>query len=95
VLFRSEAIEIKKEVTIPIILVGGIRTLQTAKDILDNGDADMISMCRPFIREPDLLLRWQKGDASPAKCISCSRCLRGGKPVACNEEIIATKENKY
>ncbi len=92
VLFRNEASEIKKEVAIPVILVGGIRTLQTAKDILDNGDADMISMCRPFIREPELLLRWQKGDTASAKCISCSRCLRGGKPIACNEEIIAASE---
>ncbi len=94
ILFRDAARVVKKEVLVPIILVGGIRNLQTAKDILDNGDADMISMCRPFIREPDLLIRWQKGDTTPAKCISCSRCLRGGKPVACNEEITAVSEDK-
>lgn len=93
ILFRYEAVEIRKEVSVPLLLVGGIRTMQTAQEILDSRVADMISMCRPFIREPDLLLRWKKGDTSPAKCISCSRCLRGGKTVACNEEMIADTEN--
>ena len=35
-------------------------------------------MARPFIREPDLAKRWQQGDRSPARCISCNGCLMPG-----------------
>jgi len=36
-------------------------------------ETDLISMCRPFIREPRLNARWKSGDRNPSKCISCSR----------------------
>jgi len=87
--FRERASRVKHEISIPVMLVNGIRTLNTAKNIIESGDADMISMCRPFIREPELLVRWQHGDQAPAKCISCSRCMRivgRGEPLDCYEE---------
>ena len=52
-------------------------------------DADLISMCRPFIREPALIARWQSGEKEPARCISCSKCLAivaKGEPLECAEE---------
>ena len=73
--FRERAAAVKKAVNIPMAVVNGIRSLETAQDIIDSGDADMISMSRPFIREPHLVLRWQKGETSPAKCISCGKCM--------------------
>jgi len=68
-----------------LILVGGIKDCLTAENILNDKDADFISMCRPLIYEPDLPNRWKNGDVSPAKCISCNSCLdlmRKG-PVYC------------
>ncbi|KKN19716.1 hypothetical protein LCGC14_0942930 [marine sediment metagenome] len=73
-----------------LILVGGIKSPLSASSILEEGEADFISMCRPLIYEPDLPNRWKNGDLSPAKCISCSSCLvimRKG-PVYC-----VTKKN--
>jgi 2,4-dienoyl-CoA reductase-like NADH-dependent reductase (Old Yellow Enzyme family) len=88
--FRRDSAEAKRAVDIPVMLVGGVRSLSMAEEILSRGEADMISMCRPLIREPDLIARWQRGDAAPAKCISCAKCLaallRRG-PVACQEEL--------
>lgn len=87
--FRGESAEARRAVDIPVMLVGGIRSLSLAEDILGSGDADMISMCRPLIREPDLIARWQRGDTAPAKCISCAKCLAAGlrsTPLACEEE---------
>lgn len=85
--FRERTSKLKHEISIPVILVGGIRTLETARDIIENGDADMISMCRPFIREPGLVARWQRGEQAPTKCISCSRCIVGlGEPLECYVE---------
>lgn len=71
---RERAAALKRAVNIPVMVVGGIRTLQMSQDIIDRGDSDMVSMCRTFIREPDLIARWQRGDIKPAKCISCQKC---------------------
>lgn len=62
----------------PVITVGGIRTLETAQRILDEGRAELVSLCRPFICEPHLLKRWRNGDLSPSLCVSCNRCLARG-----------------
>lgn len=57
-----------------LILVGGIRNPMSAENILKEGSADFISMSRPLIYEPELPSRWESGDLSPAKCISCNSC---------------------
>ncbi|MBW1858997.1 MAG: NADH:flavin oxidoreductase [Deltaproteobacteria bacterium] len=72
--FLSIAKKIKKQVSVPIILVGGVRSLQAISQILEKGDADLVSMARPLIREPGLVRRWRKGDKEKAKCISCNQC---------------------
>ncbi|UCH42860.1 MAG: NADH:flavin oxidoreductase, partial [Dehalococcoidales bacterium] len=87
--FRERAAAVKKAVNIPVMVVGGIRSLTTVRDIVASGDADMVSLCRPFIREPGLVARWQNGDEAPARCISCNRCmaiLQRGEPLECGEE---------
>jgi 2,4-dienoyl-CoA reductase-like NADH-dependent reductase (Old Yellow Enzyme family) len=87
--FREESAAAKHAVDIPVILVGGIRSLTMAEDILRRGDADMISMSRPLIREPGLIGRWQGGDTAPAKCISCNKCFGfgvRGEALECGEE---------
>jgi 2,4-dienoyl-CoA reductase-like NADH-dependent reductase (Old Yellow Enzyme family) len=87
--FREDSAAAKRVVDIPVVLVGGIRSLAMAEDILRRGDADMISMSRPLIREPGLIARWQRGDTAPAKCISCNKCFGfgvRGEPLECGEE---------
>jgi len=93
--FRAESAAAKGAVDIPVMLVGGIRSLGMAEDILNSGHADMISMCRPLIREPDLIARWQRGDTTPSKCISCNKCLAAGvkgEPLRCEEERLLHEE---
>lgn len=87
--FREDSGAAKRAVDIPVMLVGGIRSLAMAEDILRCGDADMISMSRPLIREPGLIGRWQRGDTAPAKCISCNKCFGfgvRGEALECGEE---------
>lgn len=77
---------IKEKVSIPIGVVGGIRTYTVAERLLKDGFADAISLSRPLIREPHLVKRWLEGDRSKAKCISCNGCFRpglSGKGVFC------------
>ena len=86
VFFREEAKAFKESVDLPLIIVGGIRTLATAQKIIDDRVADYVSMCRPFIREPDLVKRWQAGFQRKADCISCNNCveqLKKGLGVSC------------
>lgn len=35
----------------------------------------MISLCRPLIREPEIIRAWQSGDRKAPDCISCNKCL--------------------
>jgi 2,4-dienoyl-CoA reductase-like NADH-dependent reductase (Old Yellow Enzyme family) len=97
IVFRERAAAVKKSVNIPVAVVNGIRSLAIADDIINSGDADMISMSRPFIREPHLVLRWQKGDTAPAKCISCGKCMPNGNKntiLECGEERRLREEAK-
>ena len=87
--FKKAAAVYKREIDLPLILVGGMRSLAVAEQIIGNGIADYISMCRPLIREPGLIKRWQSGDVSPAKCKSDNLCFgpaMEGKGIFCVAE---------
>lgn len=64
---------IKKSISIPVIAVGGIHKVSDMEKILTDGKADFVSMCRPFICEPDLVSKLRNGQ-SEAKCIMCNYC---------------------
>jgi 2,4-dienoyl-CoA reductase-like NADH-dependent reductase (Old Yellow Enzyme family) len=71
---------------VPLMLVGGVRSLEKMEQILEMGTADYFSMSRPLIREPDLPKRWAAGDRRRAACVSCSGCFgpaRRGEGIRC------------
>lgn len=73
--FLPYAREIRKVIDIPLILVGGIRSLDVIEKILAEGSADFVALSRPLIRQPDLPNRWLKGIGGlTADCISCNAC---------------------
>ncbi len=57
VYYRVAARLYKQQVSIPLMLVGGIRSYEVADDLVRHGFADFISLCRPLIREPHLVKR--------------------------------------
>jgi 2,4-dienoyl-CoA reductase-like NADH-dependent reductase (Old Yellow Enzyme family) len=90
--FKKEASAYKKEVSTPIILVGGIRSFAVAEELIQKGVADFIAMSRPLIREPDLINRWKSGDHTKAACKSDNMCFEPaikGKGIYC---VTAEKE---
>ena len=92
--FKGAATALKAAVDIPIILVGGIRSFAVAEKAVAENSADLISMCRPFIREPGLIKRWQAGDRAPAACRSDNLCFgptRQGEGIYC---VTAERERK-
>ena len=92
--FTEGAKAFKKKVTVPLLLVGGIRSWPVAERIIEQGIADYISMSRPFIREPGLIRRWRSGDLRPAFCQSDNQCFgpaMSGKGIYC---VVERKEKE-
>lgn len=72
--FLPQASAVKRNVNVPVIAVGGIRRRATMEHALKSGHADFISMCRPFIRQPNLVKQMEKGNEDPISCTNCNRC---------------------
>jgi 2,4-dienoyl-CoA reductase-like NADH-dependent reductase (Old Yellow Enzyme family) len=84
--YRKAARLCKAFVRVPVILVGGIRSLEVAEELLTEGAADYMALCRPLIREPDLVKRWAADDRKPSGCQSENACLGpilAGRGISC------------
>jgi 2,4-dienoyl-CoA reductase-like NADH-dependent reductase (Old Yellow Enzyme family) len=84
--WRKAAKAFKDKLSVPLVLVGGIRSVQLAEKLYAQGYADYFSMSRPFIREPGLVARWAAGDLRKAACLSDNLCrgpLMAGGGIYC------------
>lgn len=82
----SDAKIAKRHTQIPIICVGGFRKKQEMVEAVGNNETDLISLCRPFICEPDLAVKLMKKASYTAKCLNCNMCAAmcdSGKPTKC------------
>lgn len=73
--YLDECREVRKELNLPIILVGGMRYLSDMQAVLDDDIADAVSMCRPFINDPDIVKKFEQGVTDHTDCNSCNKCL--------------------
>ena len=88
---------VKKEMPIPVITSNRINTPDVAEEVIARGDADMISMARPFLADANFVAKAAAGKGDEINtCIGCNQaCLDAifnGKitsclvnPFACNE----------
>jgi 2,4-dienoyl-CoA reductase-like NADH-dependent reductase (Old Yellow Enzyme family) len=81
--FKDCSKAIKNAVNIPVILVGGIRSLSVINDLLENEFANLVSMSRAFISEPDIVLKFKSGEVKKARCVSCNLCF-DPEGIRCN-----------
>jgi len=83
--FRNWAKLVKQRTSLPVSLVGGLRSKSVMEDVLTSGDADFISLCRPLISEPDLPNRLQIDDVARSRCISATLCYpkNYGEGISC------------
>jgi len=81
----------KDAVSVPLVLVGGIRTFAVAQKLVEEGVADFIALSRPLIREPHLVRRWHEGDTGTSTCIHCNLCFG---PARLGEGIYCVAERK-
>jgi 2,4-dienoyl-CoA reductase-like NADH-dependent reductase (Old Yellow Enzyme family) len=86
VYWQQAAEQYKEKISVPLMLVGGIRSFETAEALVEGDIADYISFGRPLVREPDLVKRWKDGDRRKADCISdngCGWALGKGYGISC------------
>ena len=89
---------LRRELKVPMITSNRINMPQVAEDVLARGDADLVSMARPMLADPDLVNKAREGREDEINtCIGCNQaCLDhtfGGRlqvsclvnPRACNE----------
>ncbi|APG20040.1 NADPH-dependent 2,4-dienoyl-CoA reductase [Kosakonia radicincitans] len=76
--------KLKGKVGIPLVTTNRINDPQVAETILSNGDADMVSMARPFLADAELLSKAQSDRADEINtCIGCNQ--------ACLDQIFVGK----
>ena len=84
--YRDYSKMIKEAVDVPVMLVGGIRSRAVMEQMLEEEYADMISLSRPLICEPDLVTKIRNGETELAKCVSCNLC-SGESGIKCNYDF--------
>lgn len=69
--------ELKKHLTVPLITTNRINTPEVAERILAGGEADMVSMARPFLADPEFVIKAAEDRADEINtCIACNQaCL--------------------
>jgi 2,4-dienoyl-CoA reductase-like NADH-dependent reductase (Old Yellow Enzyme family) len=72
--FRDWCKEVKGQVGVPTIMVGGLRTFELMEEVVQTGEADFVALSRPLIREPGLVKEWKAGSQRRPACISCNQC---------------------
>lgn len=72
--FVAFAAALAEEVTCPVIVVGGFRSLDTMEDVLNKTKVELISLSRPLLREPDLPSKMKEDPSVISKCVSCNAC---------------------
>lgn len=99
--FAHLTARLRPEVSIPVIASNRINTPDVAEALLAEGAADLVSMARPFLADPDFVAKAAAGRADLiAPCIACNQaCLDhtfSGKltsclvnPRACHETVLS------
>ena len=91
---------LRGEVTIPVIASNRINAPEVAERILSSGQADMVSMARPFLADPDFVAKAAAGrSAEIAPCIACNQaCLDhtfSGRLTSCLVNPAACHEAEF
>ncbi|MCQ2405766.1 MAG: NAD(P)/FAD-dependent oxidoreductase [Oscillospiraceae bacterium] len=91
----------KKELKIPVSVVGGIN-MDLAEGVISSGKSDMVAMIRSLIADPRLPAKAKAGlDSTVRPCIRCMACVGVGnphtysKPLRCSVNPVAGKETFF
>lgn len=98
--YVENAAEMKKAVQIPVIAVGRINDVEIAESVLEAGKADLVTMARASLADPDMPKKVQEGKTEDV--IHCIGCLQGcigengkGNCVRCLVNPLTGMEDEY
>jgi 2,4-dienoyl-CoA reductase-like NADH-dependent reductase (Old Yellow Enzyme family)/thioredoxin reductase len=98
--YVNNAAEIKSVVSIPVIAVGRINDVQVAESVIASGKADLVTMARASLADPDLPKKAMCGQED--ETLRCIGCLQGcsaessaGRYVRCLVNPITGMEDEY
>lgn len=82
---RAAAKAIKERVDVPVFLVGGLTGVEVMEDVLESGDADLVSLCRALIADARFPGKLQSGRKTDSICVHCNLCLAymAAAPLRC------------
>jgi 2,4-dienoyl-CoA reductase-like NADH-dependent reductase (Old Yellow Enzyme family) len=72
--FLAQAKRVRAAVSLPLVYVGGATSMADLTTLSDAG-FEMVAMGRALLREPDLIHRYQRGEATFATCEPCNACI--------------------
>jgi 2,4-dienoyl-CoA reductase-like NADH-dependent reductase (Old Yellow Enzyme family) len=72
--YIEECLQARSSLKKPLALVGGMRELRDMQAVLDEGIADAVSLCRPFIQDSHIVSKFRTGEAVGSPCNSCNEC---------------------
>lgn len=72
--FIEFAESLAKFIDIPVIIVGGLRSIHEINDIFKKSSIEFFAFSRPLLAEPNLIKRWKEGDTKDVLCVRCSKC---------------------
>ena len=73
--FLDDARAVRRAVSLPLVLVGGLRRLDQMERIATDEGFELLALARPLIMEPDLIVRLQRGEATESRCVPCNKCI--------------------
>jgi 2,4-dienoyl-CoA reductase (NADPH2) len=83
--WRSSTARLKAEVSVPVCASNRINTPELAEEILAAGDADLVSMARPLLADPEFAAKAAAGRADEINtCIACNQ--------ACLDHVFANRK---
>lgn len=98
--YVQNAAAIKSAVHIPVIAVGRINDIQVAESILQSGQADLVTMARASLADPEMPKKIQEGrEDEVLRCIGCLQGCAGengkGHCVRCLVNPLTGMEDVY
>lgn len=76
--FKEQVTEIAAQLHVPVILVGGNRSVRLMETILNNSNISYFALSRTLHAEPDLPCQWKSNPEHQPRCISCNKCWSEG-----------------
>ena len=72
--FMEYSKTVRSAVDIPLAYLGGVRSAENVKEAMEKG-FDAVALARPFLREPELVRKWELDPAAESLCDNCNSCI--------------------